>query len=454
MKICPKCKLCEKHKKIIKESEIIKCENEKDCGYQYLQIRCPLINCNDILYLPKPKQYLINGANVMTYNHKKIFLFQKINCHLCVRPIVYKSDKKEINRYFDSMKVVCPYEDCKKSFNRIICPIYSEVNILEGGYYFMGNRIQCSKCKSFFGKILCPKCLRINPLIKYFFKSGYMICRYSECEKKSYIVNCIHCQRMNVFNEKVPIPGQKIKCAYKDCGKEFNEVYCPSCNELNPFFNGEFSFGKSYKCLYKFCSKFYQLFICPNCFSYSIMSKRQEGKKYTCFNCKTLLCNWRCPFCKKTILDKNSTLQYGQMVKCPSCTKKSSFFRCFECQQLIFSEENKYILGSFIVCQECSNYSVNIVCPECNSKITFLNRKDCMANGELIHCSKCEKEFRYYTKDNLNFHENDIYSKNLSVFSEIAQGESINFGENTIDENYKSIESSIININMHYLSLQ
>ena len=42
-----------------------------------------------------------------------------------------------------------------------------------------------------------------------------------------------------------------------------------------------------------------------------------------------------------------------------------------------------------------------------------------------------------------------VYSKNLSVFSEIVHGESIDFGENTIDENYKSIDSSIINIELY-----
>ena len=232
---------------------------------------------------------------------------------------------------------------------------------------------------------------------------------------------------MNVFNEKVPIPGQKIKCAYEDCGKEFNEVYCPSCNKLNPFFNGDFAFSKSYKCLYTFCSKFFQFFVCPNCFIYSRTSEKQEGKKYTCNKCKTLLCNWRCPFCKNTILDKNSTLQYGQMVKCPSCTKKYSFCRCFECQKLIFSEENQYILGTSVICQECSKYSVNTVCPGCGTKISFLDRIDDMINGEKIHCSKCEKEFQYFTKGIEMTDEKEIYSQNLIALSEVIKGERVQF---------------------------
>ena len=444
--ICPECKKYQKILKEIKEGEIIKCIYES-CGCEYYQIKCPVANCRDVVYFSKPKN-LSNNSNIIAFNHKKILIYQKVSCHYCIRPIVYLSEKNNINRYYDSMKIICPYQDCKKAFNRTICPICFEINIIEGGYYFMGHKIQCNRCKSYYGNILCPKCLKLNPLEQYFFKSGEIICRYAQCQKKSYVVNCLHCQRMNVFNDKVPIPGQKIECGYKDCGKIFNEVYCPSCNELNPFFKGNFSFGKSYKCLYSFCNKYIQSFICPNCFNYSRTSEFEEGKKYTCNtnNCKTLLSNWRCPFCKNTIMDKNSTLKYGQMVKCPepSCQKKYCFCRCFECQKLIFSEENQYILGISTACKNCRNYSVNIICPYCSTKLSFLDRIDDMENGERIKCSKCEKEFEFIHKNNEIIDQSEIYSKNLFVFSEIIKGEPIKFGEGLIDENYQYLENLLI----------
>ena len=133
------------------------------------------------------------------------------------------------------------------------------------------------------------------------------------------------------------------------------------------------------------------------------------------------------------------------MVKCPSCTKKYSFCRCFECQKLIFSEENQYILGTSVICQECSKYSVNTVCPGCGTKISFLDRIDDMINGEKIHCSKCEKEFQYFTKGIEMTDEKEIYSQNLIALSEIIKGERVQFGKNTIDENYKYFENSLIN---------
>ena len=256
--ICPKCKKNQKIPKIIKEGELIKCKDSKSCGFEYLEVRCPRKDCNDITYFSRPKNFC-NSPNGVLYNHKKKIIFQKISCNFCIRPIVYYSDENEINRYYDSMKIICPYEDCGQIFNRIICPICSEVNIIEGGYYFMGHKIKCNGCKNYFGKILCPQCLKINPLTKSFFKTGTIICSYTSCAKKSEIINCIFCRRINVFNNEneKPIPGQQIICAYKDCNKIFNEVYCPSCEELNPFHKGDFIFGKVYECLYSFCRKKY-----------------------------------------------------------------------------------------------------------------------------------------------------------------------------------------------------
>ena len=444
--ICPKCKREQAIPKIIREGELIKCIEIKDCGYEYLQIRCPIKDCNDLTYFSKPKNFC-NSPNGIIYNHKNKKMFQKITCHFCIGPIVYISDQKKLNRYYDSMKILCPYKDCNKKFNRIICPICSEINIIENGYYFMGHKIKCNGCNNFFGKILCPKCKKINPLLKCFFKSGEIVCRYASCSKKSFIVNCIHCQRMNVFNiEHPPIPGQQIVCAYKDCGKIFNDVYCPSCNELNPFPKGDFIFGKSYQCPYSFCNKIFQYFVCPNCDNYSKNLEQQEGKKYICNKCKISLSNWGCPFCKKTIMDKNSSLKYGQIVKCPSCNKKYSFCRCYECQKLIFTEDRS-ILGLFVNCKNCKKSSVNIVCPNCSIKISFFDRIDNMEDGEKIKCTNCQKEF-IYKEQNESIDENEIYHKNLKVLGNI-KGEPIDFGESQVDENYLSVENLLIHNSLY-----
>ena len=444
--ICPKCKKNQKIPKIIKEGEIIKCINDKDCGFEYLQVRCPRKNCEDISYFSRPKNYC-NSPNGILYNHKSELIFQKITCHFCFRPIVYTSEKNKINRYYEAQKIICPYKNCKKKFNRISCPICSTINIVETGFYFMGHRIKCIGCRNYFGKILCPKCLKICPLQKNFFQSGDMICRYTSCSQKSNIVNCIHCQKMNIFNNKPPIPGQQIKCAYSDCGKVFNEVYCTSCNELNPFKEGNFIFGKTYKCLYSFCRKIFQFIVCPGCFKYSRTLEHQEGKKFNCNNCEILISNWGCPFCNKTTMDKNSSLEYGQIVRCPGCKNEYSFCRCFDCQKLIFTEESKSILGLSVICKNCHRFSVNVVCNNCKTKISILDRMNDMIIGEKIKCSKCEKDFEYKANNDM-IDENNIYFENLSILENI-QGEIINFGESGVDDNYLSIEKLFIDSDLY-----
>ena len=446
---CPKCKSKKFNKipKLIKEGEIIKCNSDNDCGFEYLQLKCPVKGCEDIKYYIKPKNFK-NNPNGMLYTHKSEIILQKITCHFCNRPIVFRSNKEKINRYYEAQKIICPYEDCKKVFNRIICDICSQVNIIEGGYYFMGHKIRCIACRNYFGKILCPLCLKINPLQNSFFKTGVMICRYSSCSKKFNIVNCLHCQRINIFNaDKPPIPGQQIKCAYSDCDKTFNEVYCPSCNELNPFPDGDFIFGKVYECIFKNCKKKFQFCVCPKCLIYSRVIDSHEGKKYSCNKCKKLLSNWGCPFCHKTIMDKDSNLKYGQMVKCPNphCNKKYSFCRCYKCKKLIFSEEDKKVLGISIECKECKSKSVNIICPnqKCKVKISLLDREEDMNIGEKIKCPDCKNEFEYKEDEN-----NDIYSENLSNFGDI-KGEAMNFGQSEIDFNYIKIENNIIESDLY-----
>ena len=440
---CPKCKSICKINKLIKEGDIIKCNSDNNCGFEYLQIKCPIKGCEDIKYYNITKNYK-NNPNGILYNHKSEIILTKITCHYCSRPIVFSSNKSKNNRYYEGQKIICPYKDCKKVFNRIICEICSQVNIIEGGYYFMGHKIKCTACKNYFGKILCPICLKINPLQNSFFKTGEMICRYSSCLKKFNLVNCLHCQRINIFNnDRPPILGQKIICAYSDCNKPFNEVYCPSCNELNPFPEGDFIFGKVYECIFKNCKKKFQFFVCPNCLIYSRINDFHEGKKYCCNKCKSLLSNWGCPFCHKTIMDKKSNLKYGQMVKCPNsqCNKQYSFCQCYECHKLIFSEENKHILGTSIKCKECKKISVYIICPnqKCNIKISLLDRGEDMNFGEKIKCLNCETEFEY-NKDDEN---NNVYYKNLSILGEI-KGDSMNFGESEIDYKYVEIENNMI----------
>ena len=438
--ICPKCQTLQVIPKLILEGEMLRCSN-KTCLFQYMQTCCPVKPCQEMFYFSNLKNFN-NSPNGVLHSHKNLLIFQKISCIFCYRPLVYyTTSKNQINRYYETMRVVCPYEDCKKTFNRIVCPNCNEVNYMVLGLYMMGTRIKCAFCNFGFAKILCPMCLRINPLIKNEFKLGEFECRYNSCSKKCLIANCPHCQRINYFNHnekngngKGLIPGQVIKCGYEKCKKKFCLVMCSGCNEINPFPNGDFVFGKPYKCKYTaICNKVFIILVCPKCFSYSKIYDECEGKKYTCNVCNTLLANFQCPFCLISILDKDSFFNFGQMIECPSCKKRFSFFRCWNCKRLINSKENECILGKAVNCNYCKKCSVNVICPKCLSKITFSKRTEKVSIGEKISCPNCQKVFEF--SDKLENGMEKLYNKNLFFIKEL-EGMTISFGNSLPDENY------------------
>ena len=110
----------------------------------------------------------------------------------------------------ECQKVVCPYKNCKKSFNRIICPFCNDEMYINDGWYEMGSKIKCKTCKQYFGKILCPSCGKLNICKDSFFKLGKMKCGFQNCLKENYIINCIFCRKMNFF-DKNPINADIVK---------------------------------------------------------------------------------------------------------------------------------------------------------------------------------------------------------------------------------------------------
>ena len=433
--ICPKCKKPHIIRKFVSEGDLIKCET---CLFVYLESLCPIKSCPELFYFPKPKSFS-NSPNGIIHTHEEKIIFQNISCYYCKRTISFITEgEKNINRYFEAMRVQCPYQDCGRCFNRIICPKCCEIIFIESGLYIMGSRIKCHACHIEFAKILCPLCLRINPLTKNVFKYGEIQCRHSSCSQISSIANCLHCQRMNYFkyNKKKPlILAQPIECGYEDCRKKFCVAFCPACDEINPFPNADFAFGKIYKCKnYAKCGKNFMILVCGNCKSCSRLISECEGKKYTCNVCKTPLANFQCPFCKVSILDTNILCNFGQMVECPSCKKHFSFFRCSNCKRLINSKENECILGKSVTCDFCQSISVNIICPnrKCYSKISLIGQETEMEIDKKIECPNCIQKFKFGEKLGEDFEK--LHSDNLTYIP-ILKGIPVNFGKPSKNEN-------------------
>ena len=429
---CPKCKFVQKQKKFIKEGKDIICLND-NCKYIYIQVNCPIKYCTDLLSLDKQKAAKNFPLGIMLLHENEI-MFQKINCYYCCRPIVYKSKKNHKNKYCEAQKVECPYNDCGKFFNRIICPNCNDEIYINDGWYEMGSSIMCYKCGKQFGKILCPACGKMNICEKNFFSMGHIKCGFHNCLKESNMINCLFCRKLNILDNNIQISGQVIKCGY--CKNSFNQIFCPYCQRKNPFPLADFSFGKVYKCKYLTCNKEYQILFCPNCHKNYNIKNREEGHRLKCPRCQTLFMNWGCPFCKCNILDKNTKLRMGQLTKCPSkqCNKIYSFIRCSQCYRLIFSKENESLYGKTVKCpyQDCKAYSSMIYCQNCESKIIYNGKKTDLNEGENINCINCNKNF-IYQKNNL------LYNGDLRFLEQI-EGKKIDFGIGEVDENYLGIQ--------------
>ena len=425
---CINCQKLQKQKvdKIVEEGDLITCI---DCGITYIQLNCPEAYCQDLLsqQIVGKKETYQNGMMII---HKNILsgqktLYQKINCVYCLKPIVYRSEKSKINKYYEGQIVVCPYKDCGKKFNRLMCPLCNTYLFIKEGFYLMGRKIKCLNCDNCFSKMVCPSCLKVNTKINAHFNEVLFKC--SECNRKIYIINCVRCRKPNYFPKKIPKYGQKIICGY--CNEGFKIIECYKCKRIKYFPLLEFSFGKLYNC--QMCKEIFQYFICPNCLSSNISTEAKEGKTIHCLDCKISFMNFGCPFCKENILFIPDSFIFGKLIKCPnkSCEKYFSFSKCQKCQRLIYSKECQYLDGVCVKCEYCKSYTLRYQCPLCKKKIIFNGQTSDLKEGEEIECHECKKKFEF--KQN-----KEICSDNLSILEEI-KGHTINFGIGEEDKNYK-----------------
>ena len=429
--ICYKCKSFQKIRNFMKEGSIITC---KDCNFQYTQFHIPIKFCTDVIY--KDKNINLNSQNgiILPYNNNEI-IFQKINCYYCLRPIVFTSTRNKKNIYIECQQVQCPYQNCLKTFNRIICPICSYEIYINDGFYEMGSLIKCKyeKCGNHFGKIFCPHCQKINKLQKKF-KLGYIKCGFGKCLKASNLVNCVFCKKLNIFDLKINVIGKTIKCGY--CCNKFNEILCPFCREINPFPLADFCFGKIYKCIYLTCMQKFQFLICPKCLEYSFCQEPKEGQKMKCNRCQLRFMNFGCPYCKSNIIIYNSTFKIGQMIKCPNeqCGKIYCFICCSGCQRLIFSQENENLNGKVVICpyQRCNKITVSRICPFCRVNIVYSNINKGIKDGEYINCEKCHQNYKFQIY-------NEVCVSEMTYLKEI-EGKTIKYGVGEVDENYLGIQ--------------
>ena len=446
---CPKCNIFDKYKEYIKEGKKIIC---KTCKYSYIQFRCPILSCKENF----KRDYLnfklfLNG--IISMHNNEIF-FQKLFCVECYRPIIFYNKKNKITLYIEGQKVKCPYKDCQKSFFRIICPKCYNENKLEIEFFMYGLKIKCKHCNEIFSKIMCPFCRHINLNNTKYKETSLFCCENNKCHAEFYLITCIYCLRMNIFYSDKYFQGIPIKCKYDDCHKIFNQVNCPFCKNLNIYPNGEFVYGKIYKCKYHSCQRKFTLFFCVECniLSYYKLENYEEGLIIKCNQCKKFYLNFQCPFCKKILLDKDSSYNYKYFIKCPNkeCNKVFTMISCPRCNKLNYSNENQLIFGTIIHCREksCNCYFKCVPCEKCNI-FNVLIKNDNSNNDEYTQCGRCHTNYKFNSEAFKNNALKKIYTGNFTILKEI-EGDIFAHGVEEIDKNYYEKEKLFLKVDEIY----
>lgn len=291
-----------------------------------------------------------------------------LKCNECNVDLMWYKDTKI---YLEGQIIKCYY--CKSIFNQISCPKCEYLNIFKGGGFNFGSILKCNNpvCEIIFTQVFCPRCLHLN-ISSEILETKQIKCQ--NCNLVFVLVNCLYCNRINIWEGAAYIPGQIIECAY--CIKKFNKILCPNCYLFIPFYNKDFSFGKYYKCIYEICEKYFKFILCFNCKNVNFMIRTKnefcllgETEEFEdlflftqCGVCFKNILNLSCPCCKNLIILENPLSQINTnnnelipplKFKCPyeKCNKSFYLTECFNCRKKYLSDnEFPYIENLCITC--------------------------------------------------------------------------------------------------------
>ena len=381
----------------------VQCPNKK-CQNYFAKLKCPIQSCNNsITYQGKKTDnfppYIETNINECAL-HNPHFFFQKMNCEHCSRILLWSYPDICIK----GQKVICPYEDCKKTFNKVYCPKCYKANIFPKGSFRFNQEFKCVYCSYYFILIFCPFCLStFSPADKNYIEGAPTFCPNGvKCVTSPFqMVNCIYCRETNIWKKYPYFPGQKIICANKMCMKAFSKIKCPFCFEFNIFPRGEFVYGKNYRCVYKNCNKLFSGYLCPKCYQFQYQKDFViEGSTVRCEKCDSNFFNLPCAHCKNPIAGLNYFLRYGQSILCPyqNCQRLFNYFYCFSCNQNFYDTNNSYYEGAIIECpfDNCKQSFVNYVCSKCGinnfTQVTDDNRAEMIKKVEMNQPLMCSNE--------------------------------------------------------------
>lgn len=374
-----------------------------DCPYckeNFKELKCPKITCQNIISIT---QEYIEGAIISCLNHNGVanntYQFQKVSCIHCSRSIVFDNSKDIY--YLEGQKIVCPYSDCRRSFNKVICPKCNKYICISNGDLYQGSEIRCVnyQCGHLFMIIYCPACFKVIKLdktSKYEIELRLITCTRPTCKCQFQIVNCLFChQTIHYISPKLFIKYSTVTCPNDDCNNSFAKIKCPSCSLQFFKINQKSIFGDIIICLNESCGKKFTLFFCERC--KQIMIKKYEYKYDSiCDNCQNNMAHIRCPYCLEE-MDKIGNKISNSKIICSFCNKMFYFMTCpfCNCDMNLKKYSNLNI--------KCHNYYCNKIFSVCK-------------------CSRCKND-NYIESSSINnaMEIDEIYCQNCHFSYEITE---------------------------------
>ena len=414
------------------------------CKASFKKVKCPNKDCqeNKILDIN-----FLEGHPLECKHKDENFIFQKVGCWFCGRHCVWNNSKGKY--YIEGQMIICPYKECEKVTNKVICPKCKNSSVITRGNLDMGKKINCQikGCENVFNIYFCPYCKKTN------YGNGSPICGMKlTCEfcKESFsFVNCFFCKQILFWkNPNKYLPCQTVDCANEGCRKKTALIPCPFCQKINYFSRGVFILGQKYVCSYRECKNEFIILYCGNCNLTHIKKSNIDLKDlYTCDNCKKIMPTVQCPKCLKFCsLVNNSKIETHSIFKCPyeSCGQIFYYYSCPFCNHDYNTETYNCI---------------NLKCPfpNCNKIYTFFKCKKCLKDNyienddsnkmdlEEENCSYCNEINKIINEPDKNKFVN-IKKVN------ITQGEKYDFDNPEEDPFDRDIINSLIQIKNYEIS--
>ena len=434
-------KIFYKHNKYF-QGDKIKCSN---CNLNFKKVKCPNKECQkNILF----NIDFLEGQPIKCKHEDGDFVFQKVGCWFCGRHCVWNNSKGKY--YIEGQMIICPYKECERITNKIICPKCRNSTVIPRGNFEMGKKRMCGlkDCEFIFSLYFCPYCKQKNYGDGSPVAGTNLTC--SSCKGSFSFVNCFYCKQINFWkNNNKYIPCQTVVCANEDCKKKSALIPCPFCKKTNHFTRGIFKLGQKYPCYYGECKNEFIILYCGICNMTHIKQANLDPKiLYTCNICHNFMPTLQCPKCFKFCsLGYNSKIKTHSIFKCPydKCGQIFYYYLCPFCNHDFNSD---------------TYTSINLKCPfqNCNKIYTYFQCKKCLKDNFIentdynqMDCDEVNCAFCNENNDIINQPDNNKFCNVRKVY--ITQGEKYSFDNPEEDPFDRKIIDSLIQTKIYEIPI-